>query len=64
MKQPATSEIRPDGIGISYTPQLRLLVGGIFQVLYIKTGNSANLTSAITAFNRNSSGLVRPATSI
>jgi hypothetical protein len=50
---------RPEGFGISYLSQLWPQVGGIYQVPYIITGSSPNVTTAINTFNQTFSGLIQ-----
>ncbi len=55
----ATRDPKPEGLGISYISQLWPKVSGVYQVPYIITGSSANLSTAITAFNQTFSGLIQ-----
>src|ERR1700730_10391197 len=51
--------IKPEGIAISYSAQFWPSVNGIFQVPYVITGSSSNLTTALTNFNQEFSGLIQ-----
>jgi hypothetical protein len=56
---PSKLAVQPAGLAISYTSQLWPLVGGVYQVPYITTGSSANLTTALSTFNSKFSGLIQ-----
>lgn len=52
--------VSPDGLGVNYIANLWPVVGGVHQVPYIVTGTSTTaLSSALTAFNQNFSGLIQ-----
>ena len=55
----ATHAPQPEGLSISYVSQLWPKVSGVYQVPYIITGSSANLSTAITTFNQTFSGLIQ-----
>lgn len=55
----ATKSVSPDGLSINYTAQLWPSVSGIYQVPYVQSGSSSNLTTAIADFNALFSGLIQ-----
>jgi hypothetical protein len=48
-----------EGLAINYNSQFWPSVGGIYQVPYVITGSSSNLTTALTDFNQDFSGLIQ-----
>ncbi len=55
----STEPIPREGIGIAYPSNLWPKVGAVYQVPYIITTGSANMTAAISAFNSTFSGLIQ-----
>jgi hypothetical protein len=55
----AQQGVTPNGFAIDYTSELWPKVSGTYQVPYIETGSSDNLTTAITDFNQTFTGLIQ-----
>jgi astacin len=50
---------KPNGLGAGYLSQLWPNAGGVYQIPYIISGVSANLTTALNAFNQTFSGFIQ-----
>jgi len=53
------SEVQPPGLGIAYDQYLWPKVGSVYQIPYIITSGSTNLTTAITQFNATFMGQIQ-----